>query len=149
MDKAIWIATIIIHLVIIAIMLRERLYRILPWLYVTVAMGILENVPLYYVHAYRSADEYFYLYYAYDLMNIALYFLAARECVKSSSHYIATIGFALALYLTPKIITYPIMHWDVQAAIHIHGMLRYPNFACLIVWTFALAMYAKTVSKTT
>lgn len=139
MDNAIWIVTIIAHVAILAIIVCRRIY--LPVFAFTILFGIVESPALYHVLNHGSHQEYFLLYYAFDLINVLLYVGSILEtrCLR----HLEIIAFSMSIYLVPKALSYfaLIAHWHRMFSVANH-VLHYSNIACLATWMMALAMYS-------
>lgn len=145
MGNAIWIVTIIAHVVILAILIYRMIY--LPWFTFTVLAGLLESPYLFLVMEHGSKNSYYYAFYGCDILNIGLYCLAIRECYRYL--YLNTIAFSMMTYLVPKLSAYGAMalHLKREAGI-IHNLLLPANIACLFTWLAVIAMYSKGAPQT-
>lgn len=140
MDNTIWIATILAHVAILAIITYRAVN--LPAFTITILFGILESFILYQVHRTMPYSSYYHTYYICDLINIGLYCASIRECRQHRRFEL--ISFSMAIYLVPKLLTYGFMAFHERAsAIRIHGMLRPMNLSCLACWCAVLWMYSE------
>lgn len=143
MDQALWIATIIAHVAILATITYRGIR--LPIFTLTIAAGLAESYYLFLVHRNGSHIAYYYAYYLCDIANVGLYFLTIRECSRRPRFNL--IAFSMTIYLIPKFGSYVAMAMHHgQIAIMIHGLLRPLNLACLVCWAGLFAMYSEDVT---
>lgn len=148
MDIGIWWTTIILEVAILAGLLYRRwLIFLVPIFSACIAINALESLPL---MIYHDSDSYYYVYYAIDLLNVALYIAAAYECWCKG--YFSIISVSMTIYLSFKACSYALLMYGYRdASLALHAHLRYMNLACYIVWALTVWGYDVfgTKSKTT
>lgn len=140
MDLGIWLFTIFLECAILGGILWRGLLRTLPWFTSCIVFCALESLPLADIRRHGTANDYFYAYYAFDLINIAFYVNAIIECFTKG--YLVSISMTMTIYIGLKLVSYLLLFGHAtDAALILHGDLRYANIACYLVWAFLIYGY--------
>lgn len=134
MDMGILKVTLALEIAILGgLFYRHWMIRLLPCFTLLIVFSALEVIPLTRICLRGTPHEYYLAYYAFDLLNIFLYLLAMRECWQRG--YFTTISVTVAVYLSLKALSYAmIVVGRRDAALAIHGDLRFVNLACYAMW---------------
>lgn len=141
MDTYIWQSTILCEIVILVGLIRNHyLIQLLPWFTASVIFSTLESIPLASIQHHGTALDYYYAYYAFDLLNVAIYVAAAHEAWRFRDFTVISIS--MVVYLIFKGASYALLiTGHTQASIALHGDLRFANIACYVVWSAMIWRY--------
>lgn len=137
MDMIIWTTTILLEFILIGAMIRKQVLSHLPWFFICIAFSASESIPLASVvrHYTTASPEYYYTYYAFDLVNIMLYCTMIRECWRI--YGLRVVSVTAGAYLAMKTMCYAVMAIGWTAAANsLHGSLRFANIALYAFWAY-------------
>ena len=136
MDNVIWKLTILLEIIVLTGIFRNRWYIFLQWFTICVLFSTFETIPLGQIRQYGTPADYYSAYFAFDIINIGLYTLSIIECFGPRIVRFRPIAFSMIVYLLCKSPAYfLLLTHHGKAAKAIFGDLRYPNLACYLLWT--------------
>jgi hypothetical protein len=140
MDATILALTMALEIVMLAGLFYRKLFLVIPWFTICILACLLQGPWLLYIQRTGSARQYFLSYYAVDLINIAFYTVAIRECCRKG--YFCAISFTMGIYLGCKAFSYLyLVDGEIEQALNLHGQLRFLNLVCYVIWAFMVWGY--------
>jgi hypothetical protein len=138
MDETILRLTMALEISMLAGLLWSGLCFRIPFFTFAIFCCLIEPVPALHIARYGTPRDYYLVYYAIDLFNIALYALTVAACWRSYR----VISLSMFGYLCLKLYCYQLMIGNhLEQSIRFHGLLRWPNLGCYFLWAFLIWRY--------
>lgn len=148
MNTAIWQFTILLEFAILTGLWWRRYWVSIPIFTATIAFCAVQSIPLSIILRHGTKLDYYYAYYAIDLMTVACYILSAVQCWRYLRFRVLSL--TMAIWLLAKAPVYVLISTGHRRVAGLYlGDLRFANIACYFVWAFVVWRYDERVTQST